>query len=113
MGQGLPTPPKAPAKNLGAPFKGGDRVLDRNEIVDERGFGKNARGVTLREERDSAKPKDYQERTSRMIANPSSTITDRGVGRDTPVSERFERLPPPARPPERRRSTRSVSGRRR
>ena len=76
----VPKPPKA-KRDLPAPFKGGDRVLDRDEVVASTNQGPWShadavkhgyeRGINLRESRDDwQKPKEYQAMTKRMIAEP-------------------------------------------
>jgi len=77
----VPRPPAAPPKNIGEPFKGGDRVLDRREItsstnwipgVKHEGEARHySRGISLREDRDQfMRPKDYQRMTKGMISAP-------------------------------------------
>lgn len=100
----LPKLPAAPKKDLPAPFKGGDRVLDKREVTssldvmdDPRG-GRISRGVSMREDRGFKSPKDYQRMTSQMISEkPDEKLLSM----------------PYARPASARRSTRPVSGRRR
>lgn len=96
----MPTPPAAPKKDLPKPFKGGDRVLDRDEVVAE-GFGKFGRGTTLREARKDSRGPGYNAVARDMINQPPREGTtyrplvgDRGIAADVPTSERYERYRP-------------------
>ncbi len=79
MGQQLPKTPDPPKKDLPAPFKGGDRVLDRRDIVNVTNEGPwphpdpqhRQRGISLREERDRfSSTKEYKRQTRNMIMRP-------------------------------------------
>lgn len=105
----MPKTPKAPAKRVGEPFKAGDQVLDKDEVVAETnavssvgGKMHYGRGITLRESRDRwQSPKQYQAMTSRMIRPPKPAITYRslaGGGQvEAPLSEHFQKTHPSER----------------